>query len=329
MEAPASLSIVIPCFNEEQVLPETISRVSALLDRLISARRIAENSMVYFIDDGSRDKTWSMIESLAAQNGRVGGIKLSRNQGHQNALIAGLFTVPGDAVVSIDADLQDDVNAVVAMVEKFSAGAEIVYGVRMRRDADSVFKRLTAERFYRLLTWLGVEAVHNHADYRLMSRRAIECLKQYREVNLYLRGIVPMLGFKSDIVYYDRSSRFAGESKYTLRKMISLALNAITSFSVVPLRLIALLGFVVLLGSMLVSFWILWVKFVNQNAVPGWASVLLPTYFLGGIQLFCIGILGEYLGKVYLEIKSRPRFFIETVIPEQVSSEGGRNSRAG
>ena len=308
------LGIVIPCYNEEEVLPETIRQMIGLVDRLVSLGKVSTDSRIFFVDDGSKDRTWALIEQYSAQSRYVAGIKLSRNRGHQNALIAGLFTAEGDALVSTDADLQDDINTIEEMVDRFLDGTEIVYGVRKRRETDTAFKRLTAEAFYKLIAALGAEAVYNHADYRLMSRRVVECLKQYAEVNLFLRGIVPLIGFKSEIIYYDRTNRFAGESKYPLRKMIALALNAITSFSVVPLRIITLTGFVIFLGSMLVTLWALWARFVTHAAIPGWTSIVLPMYFLGGIQIFCIGMLGEYLGKTYAEVKSRPRFFIEKTV---------------
>lgn len=308
------LGIVIPCYNEEAVLPETARRMMELLGRLAKAGKISHESKIYFVDDGSRDRTWGLIEEISKENPSISGIKLSRNRGHQNALIAGLFTADGDALVSIDADLQDDIDAIEKMVDRHREGVEVVYGVRARRDTDTALKRLTAEAFYKLLSVLGAESVYNHADYRLMSRRAIECLKQYAEVNLYLRGIIPLIGFRSAIVYYERGSRFAGESKYPLTKMVALALDAITSFSVVPLRLITLTGFLVFLASMVVSIWILWVKIFTDDALPGWASITLPMYVLGGIQIFCIGMLGEYQGKIYAEVKSRPRFFIEKSI---------------
>ena len=307
------LGIVIPCYNEEEVLPETHRRMVLLLERLIDAGKIAAESRIFYVDDGSRDRTWVIIDRLVAADGRAVGIKLSRNRGHQNALIAGLFTAEGDALVSIDADLQDDIGAIEAMVDRYHAGVDIVYGVRLQRDTDTAFKRLTAEGFYRLIAKLGAESVFNHADYRLMSRRAIECLKQFGEVNLFLRGIVPLIGLPSEVVYYERTRRFAGESKYPLRSMVALAFNAITSFSVVPLRLVTITGFVIFAGSMLVALWALWVRFFSDSAVPGWASVVLPMYFLGGIQIFCIGMLGEYLGKTYAEVKSRPRYFIEKI----------------
>jgi polyisoprenyl-phosphate glycosyltransferase len=314
MSNTPTLAIVIPCYNEEEVLPETCRRVSGLIRGLIEAHRISGNSAIYFVDDGSRDGTWPLIEQFALEDRHVTGIKLSHNRGHQNALLAGLFNAHGDAVVSVDADLQDDVGAISEMVDRFLAGAEIVYGVRRRREVDSPFKRVTAELFYRLIDALGAESIHNHADYRLMSRRAVENLKQYREVNLYLRGIVPLLGFRSEIVHYDRAQRFAGESKYPLRKMIALALEAITSFSVVPLRLITGIGFIVFLGTILVSLWALWIRLFSDRAMPGWTSIVLPMYFLGGIQIFCIGMLGEYLGKTYAEVKARPRYLIEKTV---------------
>lgn len=310
MSKAVNLGIVVPCYNEQDVLPETIRRMTTLLSRLATAGKVSSESKIFFVDDGSTDGTWAIVEE-AALGLPVAGIKLSRNRGHQNALVAGLMTAEGDALVSIDADLQDDLDAIEAMVDKFLTGTEIVYGVRRQRKSDTAFKRFTAKSFYRLMSFLGAESVHNHADYRLMSRRAIESLKQYSEVNLFLRGIVPLLGYKSEMVYYDRASRFAGESKYPLKKMVALALNAITSFSVVPLRMITFVGFAIFLGSMTVSLWALWAKIFGGNAVPGWASVVLSMYFLGGIQILCIGVLGEYLGKTYVEVKSRPLFFIE------------------
>lgn len=314
--AMMTLGIVVPCYNEEDVLPETFRRLNALMDRLTAAGKISPESRMHFVDDGSKDRTWEVISGLAATHPNVAGIKLSRNRGHQNALLAGLFTAGGDALVSIDADLQDDVNAIEAMVDRYLAGAEIVFGIRKRRETDTALKRFTAESFYKLMNALGAESIYNHADYRLMSRRTIDCLSQYSEVNLYLRGLVPLLGFRTDTVYYDRSSRFAGESKYPMRKMLALALDAITSFSVVPLRLITLTGFVVFLASMAVTLWALWVRLLTDRAVPGWTSIVLPMYFLGGIQIFCIGMLGEYIGKVYAEVKARPRFFVEATVPQ-------------
>lgn len=308
------LGIVVPCYNEEAVINETALRLLTLLTRLTDAHLVDVTSKVWFVDDGSKDKTWASIEALSGTDSRIGGIKLSRNRGHQNALLAGLFTAEGDVLVSIDADLQDDVNVIEAMVRENLSGADIVYGARRKRESDSWFKRVTAEGFYRLMATLGVDTVFNHADFRLMSRRAIEVLKEFREVNLFIRGIVPLIGFRSAIVHYDRAERFAGESKYPLRKMFGLALDAITSFSVVPLRLITLLGFIVFAATLVITGWIVWTRFFTDNAVPGWASTVLPMYLLGGIQIFCIGIIGEYLGKIYKETKARPRFIIEKVV---------------
>ncbi len=308
------LGIVVPCYNEEAVLPETARRLLALLSGMVSAGRIAAESKIFFVDDGSIDRTWAIIEALSRQHPNIAGIKLARNCGHQHALLAGLYTAEGDALVSIDADLQDDTRVIEQMVEDFRNGAHVVYGVRRRRDADSLFKRLTAKTFYRLMSLLGAESIYNHADYRLMSRRAIEELKQFKEVNLFLRGIVPLIGFKSSIAYYDRMERFAGESKYPFRKMVALAFDAITSFSVVPLRLITLIGFVVFLLTILIISWVLYVRIFTTQAVPGWASTVLPIYFVSGIQILCIGIIGEYLGKIYSEVKQRPRYIIEKLV---------------
>lgn len=307
----ATLALVVPCYNEEEVLPESARQFDALLQRLVDARKIAPDSTVTFVDDGSRDRTWLLIEKESAERERVCGIKLSRNRGHQNAVLAGMMTAEGDAVVTIDADLQDDIGVIENMVDEYLKGCDIVYGVRVDRSTDTVFKRTTAVFFYRLLAFLGVELVHNHADFRLMSRRAIEALRGYRESNLYLRGIVPQIGFPSACVEYDRKERFAGESKYPLGKMIKLAVEAITSFSTVPLQLIFMLGFAVFAGAMAISVWVLWISLFTDRAVPGWASTVLPLYFIAGIQILCVGIIGAYLGKVYTEVKGRPRFFVE------------------
>ena len=305
------LSLVIPCYNEEEVLPETTRRLGALLQDLVARGKIGPESYVYLVDDGSRDRTWSIIESATREHTFVRGIKLSRNRGHQNALLAGLFSAEGDAVISIDADLQDDLGAIESMVDAYDAGSDIVYGVRKGRTADTFSKRLTAEGYYKLLHFMGVEAVFNHADYRLMSRRAIDTLREFKEVNLFLRGIIPQLGFTTSVVYYDRAKRFTGESKYPLRKMLAFAWQGITSFSAVPLHLITTLGVLVSLGSFAVTLWALWIRLFSLEAVPGWASTVLPIYFLGGIQLLCIGIIGEYLAKIYMETKGRPRYLIE------------------
>ena len=308
------LTIVIPCYNEQEVLPETVRRLGAVLGDLCGRGKVANTSHVCLVDDGSRDQTWALIEQYAREQTFVRGIKLSRNRGHQNALLAGLMTATGSVVISIDADLQDDLAAIEAMLDAHQAGAEIVFGVRRLREADAFLKRFTAEGYYRLLGLLSVDVVFNHADYRLMSRRAIDALSEYEEVNLFLRGIIPQLGFRTATVYYDRSERFAGESKYPLRKMLSLAWNGVTSFSAAPLRLITGLGVLISLGSFAVTLWALFVRFVADMAVPGWTSTVVPIYFLGGIQLLAIGVIGEYLAKIYMETKRRPRFIIEKTV---------------
>ena len=305
------LSVVVPCYNEVEVLPETNKRLLTLLDRMLAAGLVADGSGVHYVDDGSRDGTWPLIERLAAADARVHGHKLSRNRGHQVAVLAGLLTVQGDALISIDADLQDDINAIEVMVREFSAGAEVVYGVRESRASDAVFKRRSALMYYGLMKRMGVDLVHNHADFRLLGRQAVEALRQYGEVNIFLRGIVPLIGYRSATVRYDRAERFAGVSKYPLRKMLAFALEGITSFSVVPLRLITVLGLLVSLFSFGMIVYALYATLLMQAALPGWASTIVPIYFLGGIQLLAIGVLGEYVAKIYLETKGRPRFFIE------------------
>lgn len=308
------LAVVVPCFNEAEVLPETARRLTELLQRLSDAAAIDADSRLYFVDDGSTDATWQIVERLHAADARVCGIKLSRNRGHQNALLAGLFAAEGDAVVSIDADLQDDVDAIGAMVDAWRGGADIVFGVRSQRAHDTAFKRLTATAYYRMMAAMGVQVVLDHADFRLMSRTAVEALREYPETNLFLRGIVPLLGFRTARVEYARAPRLAGQSKYPLRRMISLAVQGVTSFSAVPLRLITALGFAVSLGSLALVMWAVWVRVFTDEAVPGWASTVVPIYFLGGVQLLCIGIIGEYLAKTYMEVKRRPRFFIERAL---------------
>jgi len=315
VRAPVSLSprlsFVVPCFNEEEVLPETARRLCGILFNLVERGKVAVGSSVYFVDDGSKDRTWATIESLAGRDSFIRGIKLSRNRGHQNALLAGLFSADADVVISIDADLQDDLGAIDSMLDAHAGGSDIVYGVRKGRAADTLFKRLTADGYYELLRLMGVEAVFNHGDYRLMSRRAIDALREYSEVNLFLRGIIPQLGFTTSTVYYERGERLAGESKYPLRKMLAFAWQGITSFSAMPLHLITVLGVLVSMGSFAVTLWALWIGLFSPRAVPGWASTVLPIYFLGGIQLLCIGIIGEYLAKIYMETKGRPRYVIE------------------
>lgn len=307
---PVRLALVVPCYNEEAMLPETLRQLASLLDALVAAGFATPCSRAWLVDDGSRDNTWELIAE-AADTGPFVGLKLSRNQGHQAALLAGLLACEGDAVISLDADLQDDLGVVPEMLMAFREGAEVVYGVRGNRDSDTVFKRGTARLFYRVMTWLGVDLVPDHADYRLLGRRAIEALRDFREINLFLRGIVPRLGFPSARVYYARQPRLAGESKYPLRRMLAFALDGVTAFSAAPLRVITAIGFLIFLASSLASLWILYVVLATDHAVPGWASTALPLYLLGGVQLLCLGVIGEYVGRIYGEVKSRPRFIIE------------------
>jgi len=304
------LTLVVPCHNEEQVLPQTANRIGTLLHELAQGALIAEPS-IYFVDDGSTDNTWSVIEGLAAKDAIIHGLKLSRNFGQQSAILAGLLNVPGDALITIDADLQDDIEAIKEMVQAYARGAEVVYGIRSDRKTDSFFKRSTAEGFYRLLQAMGVELIFNHADFRLMSRRVVEELRKCKEGNLLLRGLVPQLGFPSALVYYDRKVRAAGETKYNLSKMISLAVNGITSFTEIPLKVITVLGMMVSLFSFGLAVWALVATFLHLAAVPGWASIVIPLYMLGGIQLLCLGVIGQYLAKIYAESKGRPRFIVE------------------
>lgn len=311
---PPVLSIVVPCYNEQEVLAETHARLQSLLDDLVRAGKASAQSEIVFVDDGSSDSTWPMIRSARASDPRVRGVKLSANRGHQVALLAGLCAASGDAIVSIDADLQDDLAAIGLMLDAFRTGKDVVYGVRSGREADTAFKRRSAETYYRVLAAFGVKVVFNHADFRLLSRRALDALKQYSEVNLFVRGIVPMLGYPSATVHYSRSPRFAGESKYPLRKMLALAVDGVTSFTAAPLRLIAMLGVLVSLLSICMVLWVLWAKLFSGRVVPGWASSVIPVYFLGGIQLFSLGVLGEYVAKLYFEAKRRPRYFVEETI---------------
>jgi glycosyltransferase involved in cell wall biosynthesis len=308
------LGIVVPCFNEEEVLLETSNRLIGLIADLLRKDKISEESQILFIDDGSSDRTWEIIENLSNRSPYIGGIKLSRNRGHQNALLAGLFTADGDVIVSIDADLQDDVQVIEAMVDAYRNGSDIVYGVRKKRPTDTRFKRWSAELFYMLMQAMGVNVVFNHADFRLMSRRAVEHLKEFREVNLFLRGLVPLLGFRSSVIHYDRVERYAGVSKYPLKKMLAFAFDGISSFSVVPLRIVSTAGFFIFLSSILMSTWVLAVRLLTDRAVPGWASTVLPVYFIGGIQLLSTGLIGEYIAKIYGEVKARPRYIIEKTI---------------
>lgn len=309
-----ALAIVVPCYNEQEVLEETAAHLLGILERLQRSGKIAAGSQLCFVDDGSTDDTWRCIERARRRDDRIHGIKLSRNYGHQNALLAGLMTVTGDMVISIDADLQDDTDVIEQMVEEFNSGKDMVFGVRRDRTADSWPKRAFAETYYRFLRLMGVEVIFNHADFRLMSRRALESLREFGEVNLFLRGVIPSIGFPLSTVSYGRRQRSAGKSKYSLRKMLSLAANGITSFSVVPLRIISALGILIFVVSLTLSAWVAWVRLASPEVVPGWASSVLPMYFLGGVQLLSIGILGEYVAKIYMETKRRPRYVIEKVL---------------
>ncbi len=305
------LFVVIPCYNEEEVLEETTKRLKEKFEDLIKKKVISKDSRVMYINDGSKDNTWNLIKEISKKESLFTGITLSRNRGHQNALVAGLLTAKNyaDVVISMDADLQDDINAIDAMMEDYNNGCDIVYGVRSARKKDTFFKRFTAEGFYKFMSMMGVDIVYNHADYRLTSKRVLEEFKEYKEVNLFLRGIFPLIGFKTDIVYYERAERFAGESKYPLKKMLNFAWDGITSFSVKPLRMIATLGFVILFISFVIMIYTL-VRKVMGNTVDGWAFLNISIWFIGGLQMLSLGIIGEYVGKMYNETKARPRFIV-------------------
>ena len=306
------LAIVVPCYNEQEVLPQTNKRLRALLDSMMQDRLVSSDSYIMYVNDGSRDDTWSMIAGYSEQDTHVRGLKLAGNVGHQNALMAGLETARQDAdiTVSIDADLQDDINVIPEMVKKFDEGNDIVYGVRRKRETDTFFKRTTAQMFYKFMTSMGVKSVYNHADFRLMSRRAVDALCQYEERNLFLRGLVPLIGYKTDSVYYDRSAREAGESKYPLSKMHSFAIDGITSFSVKPLRLIFYLGAVFMLISLVILFYVI-VALCQGRGVQGWASLMLSIWFVGGCVLICLSVIAAYIGRIFTESKHRPRYNIE------------------
>ena len=321
------LYTVIPCYNEEEALPETARQLALKYGQLLSSGMIGEGSRIVFVNDGSKDRTWELICALHRENPLFSGICLSRNRGHQNALLAGLMTVRdrADMVISMDADLQDDIGAMDEMIAKYQSGCDVVYGVRSSRKKDRFFKRFTAEAFYRLMNFLGANTVFNHADYRLMSRRALDGLAKFEEVNLFLRGIVPMVGYPSDIVLYERGERTAGESKYPLKKMVSFALEGVTSLSTKPLRMITLLGFLIFLIS-LILLAVFIVQFFIGMTVPGWASVIVSLWGIGGLLMLAIGIVGEYIGKIYLETKKRPRFLIADFLGEK--KDGGRDREA-
>ncbi len=313
-ERPA-VSFIVPCHNEELVLEATAQALLELIEEQRDIGRCGPGSLVLFVDDGSTDRTWALIEGLAsAYPGRIAGLLLSRNVGHQHALLAGLTMAPGDVLISLDADLQDDLTVIPQMLDYYQQGHDIVYGVRGLRPTDTRLKRMTAAGFYGLMRRLGVDVIDNHADYRLMSRRAIEMLRQYGEVNLFLRGIVRLIGLRSAQVFYDRRERAAGSTKYSLSRMSALALDGITSFSAVPLRVISMLGLLTSLFALAVSIWVLVVALTKPSAVPGWASTVLPITFIGGVQILSIGVLGEYIGKIYMETKRRPRFIIDRAV---------------
>ena len=312
-----TLYIVVPCYNEEEVLPETSRRLKNKLKQLADAGKISPKSRVLFVNDGSRDRTWDLISQLHENDPIFCGVDLSRNRGHQNALLAGLMTARdrADLVISMDADLQDDVDAVDAMVDKYLEGVDIVYGVRSSRKKDSFFKRTTAEAFYRLMNLMGADTVFNHADYRLMSRRALDGLAQFQEVNLFLRGIVPMIGYRTDTVEYERGERFAGESKYPLKKMMAFALEGVTSLSIKPLRMITALGFLIFLVSLIMIVYNV-ARWIGGNTITGWASLACSIWLIGGLILLALGVIGEYMGKLYLESKHRPLFLIRQVLED-------------
>ena len=311
------LFCVIPCYNEQEVLPETSSRIRDKLHDLIAKNKIDSDSRIVFVNDGSKDETWNIITALHQEDPVFQGINLSKNMGHQNALLAGLMTVKElcDCAISLDADLQDDIEAIEAMIDKFNEGVDVVYGVRSRRTTDTFFKRFTAESFYKLMNGLGANTIYNHADYRLMSRRALLGLAEFGEVNLFLRGIVPMVGYKSDVVYYERAERFAGESKYPLKKMLSFAVEGITSLSTKPIKLITGLGIFIFLVSIAVFIYSL-IRYFDHQTVPGWTTTVLSVWFIGGLMMISLGVIGEYIGKIYLETKNRPRFIIESYLSD-------------
>lgn len=313
-----TLYLVIPCYNEEEVLPETSSQLKNKMESLIAKGKISPKSRIVFVNDGSKDKTWQIIESLHQENKIFQGVKLSRNKGHQNALLSGLMTVKDhcDMTISLDADLQDDINAIDEMVDKYYDGCDVVYGVRSARKTDTFFKKFTAEGFYKIMKSMGADIVFNHADYRLMSRRALDGLKSFKEVNLFLRGVVPMIGYKSDSVYYERKERFAGESKYPLKKMLAFAWEGITSLSTKPIKMISILGGTIFIISIIMLIYSI-IRHIMGATEIGWTSTIVSIWAIGGLQLLAIGIIGEYIGKVYLETKERPKFIVETYLSDE------------
>lgn len=312
------LYVVVPCYNEQEVLPETSKRLKAKMKALMQNGVISDRSRVIFVNDGSKDATWSIIKKLHEEDNIFGGINLSRNRGHQNALLAGLMTVRdiADVSISMDADLQDDIDAMDEMLEKFHSGCDIVYGVRSKRATDTAFKRISAEAFYKLMNMMGANTVYNHADYRLMSKRALDGLSEFHEVNLFLRGIVPMIGYQTDVVYYERSERFAGESKYPLKKMISFAMEGITSLSNKPIKMITNLGVFVFLMSFVILAYSL-IRHFTGATITGWTTIIASIWAIGGLILLSLGVIGEYIGKIYMETKERPRYIIEQFLNDK------------
>ena len=316
---PDTLYIVVPCYNEEEVLPESSKQLSSKLSHLIETGQVKDNSKILFVDDGSSDKTWAVIEELHKTSKNISGLKLSRNKGHQNALLAGLATAAktADVTISIDADLQDDIDCMDEFLKKYYDGNDIVYGVRSDRKKDKAFKRTSAQLFYKLMHWLGVKIVYNHADYRLMSKRALEGLNDFKEVNMFIRGIVPLIGFKTDTVEYTRGERFAGESKYPFKKMLAFAWDGITSFSIRPIRFVAIFGFIAFLVSIGLMIKYL-IDHILGYTVQGWSTLAISIWLIGGLQLLALGIIGEYIGKIYSEVKARPKYLIEEVLDENI-----------
>ncbi|MDD5888448.1 MAG: glycosyltransferase family 2 protein [bacterium] len=318
MKKEPILYVVVPCYNEEEVLPETTKQLKEKMQKLIKEKKVSTKSKVMYVNDGSKDKTWNLIKGINQKEPLFTGITLSRNRGHQNALLGGLMTAKkyADVVISMDADLQDDINAIDGMLDKYKEGCDIVYGVRSARKKDTWFKRVTAESFYKFMKVLGVDVVYNHADYRLTSKKVLDNLENFKEVNLFLRGIFPLIGYKTDVVYYERNERFAGESKYPLKKMLNFAWDGITSFSVKPLRMICSIGFIILFISIIIMLYSL-IRKLTGNTVDGWTFLSISVWFIGGLQMISIGIIGEYIGKMYNETKQRPRFIISENLEEK------------
>lgn len=316
----STLYLVVPCYNEQEVLADTSKQLKKKMKDLIEKNIISSDSRIVFVDDGSRDTTWTIISSLHNEDKIFQGVKLSRNRGHQNALLAGLMTVKDkcDITISLDADLQDDINAIDEMVKCYDEGCDVVYGVRSARDTDTFFKKFTAESFYKIMKAMGADVVFNHADYRLMSSRALNRLEEFGEVNLFLRGIVPMIGYKSDTVYYERRERLAGESKYPLKKMLAFAWEGITSLSMKPIKWISALGIAIFAISIIMLIYSL-IRHFTGHTVAGWTSTMLSIWTIGGLQLFAIGVIGEYVGKVYLETKNRPKFIVEKYLDDEIN----------